>query len=103
MFFLLCEHVVLGASRRTAASRWSTTTHSARRPQRWASRGVGDTGHVGLHADLTDVDLTDVVALLCVRQNPDNLPPHAASTLALYNELNARHPELIPLLKAGAP
>jgi hypothetical protein len=77
----LVHHVTLGA-----------------RAPRMGKRKVGSPGHVGLH-----VDLTDVVALLCVRQNPDNPLSHAASTLTLYNEIRAKHPHLLPLLQKGVP
>jgi len=97
MFYLLCEHLGVCATQNCGATLVHHVTLGPKAPK-MGKRGVGSAGHVGLH-----VDLTDVVALLCARQNPDNPPSHAASTLALYNELNARHPELMPLLKAGTP
>lgn len=97
MYFLLCEHIGVCVTQNCSASLVHHVTVGPKAPK-MGVRTVGHLGHVGLH-----VDLTDVVALLCVRQNPDNPKSHAASTLALYNEIKARHPEILPLLQKGTP
>jgi hypothetical protein len=91
MYYLLCEHIGVCVTQNCGATLIHHVTLGPKAPK-MGKRGVGSAGHVGLH-----VDLTDVVGLLCVRQNPDNPPSHAASTLALYNELKARYAQRIRL------
>ena len=43
-------------------------------------------------------DSTDVVALLCLKEAMEGGDSLLVSTLTLYNEMNARHPDLAPLL-----
>lgn len=43
-------------------------------------------------------DSTDVVGLLCLREAKEGGDSLLVSTLTLYNEMQARHPELAPLL-----
>ena len=47
------------------------------------------------------VDLTDVVGLFCVKQAPDNPLCLVASSMTVYNEILARHPDYIERLERG--
>jgi hypothetical protein len=65
------------------------------RPQQ-GTRNVGHPGPIGLH-----VDLSDCVALYCVRQAPDDPHSAVASSMLVYNEIINQHPEWLPKLYEG--
>jgi hypothetical protein len=65
------------------------------RPQQ-GTRNVGHPGPIGLH-----VDLSDCVALYCVRQAPDDPHSAVASSMLVYNEILNQHPEWLPKLYEG--
>lgn len=50
---------------------------------------------------LPHVDPADVVGLLCVRRAKSGGVSHIASAATVYNELLARHPEYLPILRRG--
>jgi hypothetical protein len=47
------------------------------------------------------VDLSDVVGLFCVKQAPDNPLSIVASSMTVYNEILAQHPEYLDRLEEG--
>ena len=47
------------------------------------------------------VDLSDVVALLCVKQAPDNPKSLVASSMTVYNEILSQHPDYLVRLEEG--
>jgi hypothetical protein len=65
------------------------------RPQAGA-RQLGKPRPVKLH-----VDLSDCVALFCLRQAPDDPRSIVSSSISLYNEILRQHPEYLPRLYEG--
>lgn len=57
---------------------------------------LGKPPRVRLH-----VDLSDCVALFCLRQAPDDPPSLVASSMTVYNEILGQHPEYLPPLYEG--
>ena len=47
------------------------------------------------------VDLSDVVGLFCVKQAPDSPKSLVASSMTVYNEIRANHPEYLETLELG--
>ncbi|MDP3134987.1 MAG: TauD/TfdA family dioxygenase [Burkholderiaceae bacterium] len=63
---------------------------------RQENRGYQSRAALGFH-----VDLSDVAGLLCVRRAKQGGESLAASSLAIYNEMRASHPEYLQALAPG--
>jgi hypothetical protein len=95
IYWGLCTYLGTGVTQNSEAGLIHYVTDGKLRPQQ-GTRGVGNPGPVGLH-----VDLTDCVALFCVRQAPDDPHSLVASSMTLYNEILKQHPEWLPQLYEG--
>ena len=95
MYWGLCAHLGTGVTQNSDAGLVHWVTDGRRRPSQ-GTRGVGDPGLVGPH-----VDLGDCVALLCVRQAPDDPHSLVSSSTTVYNEILCQHPEWLPRLFEG--
>jgi hypothetical protein len=95
IYWGLCTYLGTGVTQNSEAGLVHYVTDGKRRPQQ-GTRGVGNPGPVGLH-----VDLSDCVALLCVRQAPDDPHSLVASSMTIYNEILRQHPEWLPRLYEG--
>lgn len=95
LYWGLCTHLGSGVTQNSEAGLVHCVTDGTLRPQQ-GTRGVGSPGPVGLH-----IDLADCVALLCIRQAPEDPQSIVASTMTVYNEILAHHPEWLPRLYAG--
>jgi len=95
MYWGLASHVGTGVTQNSQADLIHYVTDGKFRPHQ-GTRKVGAPGRVGLH-----VDLSDCVALLCVRQAPDDPPSRLASSMHIYNELLRHHPEALSWLYEG--
>jgi hypothetical protein len=95
IYWGLCTHLGTGVTQNSEAGLVHYVTDGKLRPQQ-GTRNVGSPGPIGLH-----VDLSDCVALFCVRQAPDD--PHSiiASAMTIYNEILRQHPQWLPKLYEG--
>ena len=88
-------HLGRGITQNSDAGLIHYVTDGKLRP-RQGTRGVGDPGPVELH-----IDLSDIVALYCVQQAPDDPPSVVSSSMTIYNEIVRQHPEWLPCLERG--
>ena len=95
LYWGFCVHIGTGLTQNGDASLIHYVTDGKLRPNQ-GRRGVGFPQETKLH-----IDLTDMVALLCVRQAPDDPPSRVASSMTVYNELLKRRPEVLARLYAG--
>ncbi len=63
-----------------------------------SARGYTSRRELSLH-----VDLAQIVGLMCVRQARSGGASQYASGLAVYEEIRAKRPELLPILERGFP
>ena len=63
-----------------------------------SARGYTSRRELSLH-----VDLAQIVGLMCVRQARSGGASQYASGLAVYEEIRARRPDLLPILERGFP
>ncbi len=95
LYWGLCTHLGRGITQNSDAGLIHYVTDGKLRP-RQGTRGVGDPGPVELH-----IDLSDIVALYCVQQAPDDPPSVVSSSMTIYNEIVRQHPEWLPCLERG--
>lgn len=95
LYWGLCTHLGTGITQNSDATLIHYVTDGVLRPNQ-GTRGVGSPLRSSLH-----VDLTDYASLLCVRQAPDNPGSWVASSMAVHNELLARHPDSLAVLYEG--
>lgn len=95
MYWGFCAHIGTELTQNGDAGLIHYVTDGKLRPHQ-GRRGVGFPQETKLH-----IDLTDMVALLCVRQAPDDPPSRVASSMTVYNELLKRCPDALPRLYAG--
>lgn len=95
IYWGLCAHLGTGVTQNSEAGLIHYVTDGKMRPQQ-GTRDVGNPRPIGLH-----VDLSDCVALFCVRQAPDDPHSAVASAMTIYNEILRQHPEWLPKLYEG--
>jgi len=95
MYWGFCAHLGTGLTQNGDAGLIHYVTDGRLQPNQ-GRRGVGFPQETKLH-----IDLTDMVALLCVRQAPDQPLSRVASSMTVYNELLKRRPDALPRLYAG--
>ena len=95
LYWGLCTHLGTGVTQNNEAGLIHYITDGALRPQAGA-RQLGKPRPVKLH-----VDLSDCVALFCLRQAPDDPQSLVSSSMAVYNEILRQHPEYLPRLYEG--
>ncbi len=95
MYWGFCAHIGTGLTQNGDAGLIHYVTDGKLRPNQ-GRRGVGFPQETKLH-----IDLTDIVALLCVRQAPDDPPSRVASSMTVYNELLKRSPNALARLYEG--
>ncbi|MBT3269760.1 hypothetical protein HN371_21625 [Candidatus Poribacteria bacterium] len=95
LYWGLCAHLGVGVTQNSEAGLIHYVTDGKLRPQQGA-RILGRPTPVRLH-----VDLSDCVALLCVRQAPDDPHSVVASSMTVYNEILRQHPEYLARLYEG--
>ena len=95
IYWGLCTHLGTGVTQNSEAGLIHYVTDGKFRPQQ-GTRNVGSPGPIGLH-----VDLSDCVALFCVRQAHDDPHSRVASAMTIYNEILRQHPQWLPKLYEG--
>ncbi|NQZ70887.1 MAG: TauD/TfdA family dioxygenase [Lentisphaeria bacterium] len=95
LFWGLCTHMGTAVTQNSEAGLIHCVTDGKLRPKK-GSRGLGDPREISLH-----VDLSDCVALYCLRQAPDDPRSLFASSMNVYNEILKHHPEYLPRLYEG--
>jgi hypothetical protein len=95
IYWGVCTHLGIGVTQNSETGLIHYITDGDLAPKDGA-RLLGKPRPSKLH-----VDLSDVVGLFCVRQAPDNPKSMVASSMTVYNEILAQHPEYIPRLEEG--
>lgn len=95
LYWGMCTHLGTGVTQNSETGLIHYITDGELAPKDGA-RILGKPRPSKLH-----VDLSDVVGLFCVRQAPDNPRSTVASSMTVYNEILAKHPDYLDRLEAG--
>ncbi|HJU16553.1 MAG TPA: TauD/TfdA family dioxygenase [Stellaceae bacterium] len=98
MFWALGTHFGRGVSQSARGDLLGLVRDETPPGQPESARGYTSRRELSLH-----VDLGQIVGLMCVRQSRSGGESQYASGLAVYNEIQARRPDLMPILKRGFP
>jgi hypothetical protein len=98
MFWALGTHFGRGVSQSARGDLLGLVRDETPPGQPESARGYTSRRELSLH-----VDLGQIVGLMCVRQGKGGGESQYASGLAIYNEIQARRPELMPVLTRGFP
>lgn len=98
MFWALGTHFGLGCSQSARGDLLGLVRDETPAGEPESARGYTSRRELSLH-----VDLGQIVGLMCVRQAQSGGESQYASGLAIYNEIRARRPDLMPVLERGFP
>jgi hypothetical protein len=98
MFWALGAHFGLGCSQSARGDLLGLVRDETPPGEPESARGYTSRRELSLH-----VDLGQIVGLMCVRQAKSGGASQYASGLAIYNEIRAKRPDLIPILARGFP
>jgi len=98
MFWALGTHFGRGVSQSARGDLLGLVRDETLPGQPESARGYTSRRELSLH-----VDLGQIVGLMCVRQGQSGGESQYASGLAVYNEIQAKRPELMPVLTRGFP
>jgi hypothetical protein len=98
MFWALGTHFGRGVSQSARGDLLGLVRDETPPGQPESARGYTSRRELSLH-----VDLAQIVGLMCVRQGRSGGESQYASGLAIYNEIQARRPDLMPILRRGFP
>lgn len=98
MFWALGAHFGRGVSQSARGDLLGLVRDETPPGQPESARGYTSRRELSLH-----VDLGQIVGLMCVRQGKSGGESQYASGLAIYNEIRARRPDLMPILARGFP
>lgn len=98
MFWALGAHFGRGVSQSARGDLLGLVRDETPPGQPESARGYTSRRELSLH-----VDLGQIVGLLCVRQGRRGGESQYASGLAIYNEIQSRRPDLMPILTRGFP
>ena len=98
MFWALGAHFGRGVSQSARGDLLGLVRDETPRGEPESARGYTSRRELSLH-----VDLAQIVGLMCVRQARSGGASQYASGLAVYEEIRARRPDLLPILERGFP
>jgi hypothetical protein len=98
MFWALGTHFGRGVSQSARGDLLGLVRDETPPGQPESARGYTSRRELSLH-----VDLGQIVGLMCVRQSRGGGGSQYASGLAIYNEIQAKRPDLMPILTRGFP
>jgi TfdA family taurine catabolism dioxygenase TauD len=98
MFWALGAHFGRGVSQSARGDMLGLVRDETPPGQPESARGYTSRRELSLH-----VDLAQVVGLMCVRQARSGGESQYASGLAVFNEIQATRPDLMPILRRGFP
>jgi hypothetical protein len=98
MFWALGAHFGRGVSQSARGDLLGLVRDETPAGQPESARGYTSRRELSLH-----VDLAQVVGLMCVRQAREGGESQYASGLAVFNEIQATRPDLMPILRRGFP
>jgi hypothetical protein len=98
MFWALGTHFGRGVSQSARGDLLGLVRDETPPGQPESARGYTSRRELSLH-----VDLGQIVGLMCVRQGRSGGESQYASGLAIYNEIRAKRPDLMPILTRGFP
>ena len=98
MFWALGTHLGRGVSQSARGDLLGLVRDETPPGEPESARGYTSRRELSLH-----VDLGQIVGLMCVRQARQGGESQYASGLAIYNEIQRKRPELMPILKRGFP
>jgi hypothetical protein len=98
MFWALGTHFGLGLSQSARGDLLGLVRDETPPGQPESARGYTSRRELSLH-----VDLAQIVGLMCVRQGRSGGESQYASGLAIYDEIQAKRPDLMPILCRGFP
>lgn len=98
MFWALGAHFGRGVSQSARGDLLGLVRDETPPGQPESARGYTSRRELSLH-----VDLGQIVGLMCVRQARRGGESQYASGLAIYNEIQKKRPDLMPVLKRGFP
>lgn len=98
MFWALGTHFGRGVSQSARGDLLGLVRDETPPGQPESARGYTSKRELSLH-----VDLGQIVGLMCVRQGRGGGESQYASGLAVYNEISAKRPDLMPVLTRGFP
>src|SRR5215469_3934196 len=98
MFWALGAHFGRGVSQSARGDLLGLVRDETPPGQPENARGYTSRRELTLH-----VDLAQIVGLMCVRQSQSGGESQYASGLAIYDEIQAKRPDLMPVLRRGFP
>jgi hypothetical protein len=98
MFWALGTHLGRGVSQSARGDLLGLVRDETPPGQPENARGYTSRRELTLH-----VDLAQIVGLMCVRQSRSGGESQYASGLAIYEEIQAKRPDLMPVLRRGFP
>jgi hypothetical protein len=98
MFWALGTHFGVGVSQSARGDLLGLVRDETPPGQPENARGYTSRRELTLH-----VDLGQIVGLMCVRQSKSGGESQYASGLAIYDEIQAKRPDLMPILRRGFP
>ena len=98
MFWALGTHFGRGVSQSARGDLLGLVRDETLPGQPESARGYTSRRELSLH-----VDLGQIVGLMCVRQGQSGGESQYASGLAIYNDIQAKRPDLMPILTRGFP
>src|ERR1700722_5863260 len=98
MFWAVGAHLGRGVSQSARGDLLGLVRDETPPGQPESARGYTSRRELSLH-----VDLAQIVGLMCVRQGRRGGESQYAAGLAIYDEIQARRPDLMPVLRRGFP